>query len=37
MLYDLVGQNVAGQRRVGKYTFIFLNRGLPNAVNGQFP
>jgi len=36
-LYDLVGQNTAGQRRVGKYTFIFFGKGLPNAVNGTYP
>jgi prepilin-type N-terminal cleavage/methylation domain-containing protein len=39
LLYDLVGQNVAGQRRVGKYTFIFVppGNGLPNAQTGTYP
>jgi len=38
-LYDLVGTNSPGQRRVGKYTFIFVlnGLGLPNAQTGQYP
>jgi prepilin-type N-terminal cleavage/methylation domain-containing protein len=34
-LYDLVGQNTPGQRSVGRYTFIFLKQGVPDAITGQ--
>jgi len=40
LMYDLIGNNTPGQRRLGKYTFVFIlpgMGGLPNATNGQYP
>jgi prepilin-type N-terminal cleavage/methylation domain-containing protein len=40
LMYDLIGQNIPGQRRLGKYTFVFVlpgQGGLPNANTGLYP
>jgi prepilin-type N-terminal cleavage/methylation domain-containing protein len=37
LMYDLIGQNTPGQRHLGKYTFVFLRNGLPNANTGLYP